>query len=223
MGHGKGTPLQGRIIRTVRESLGLTQQGFADRLEVSQATVSRWEAGHTQPDPDSRRRMHALTGHSTNSGDAALRRMVRHAPSIMGLLDLNMRVLAVSDRAAHANGMTPTEAVGIDYRPLFTDDLAEAYEAAVDNGFFSGDVLGVDIACRILGLNGTPFYVVANWHLMTMPSTGEPVLLWNGDHVDHATYANIRANRPAARMITLDDWLSEAALPDNAPAGAGAA
>jgi len=205
--------LQGRIIRTVRESLGLTQQGFADRLEVSQATVSRWEAGHTLPDPEARRRIHALSGRSTNSGDAALRRMVRHAPSIMGLLDLNMQVLAVSDRAARANGMTPAEAVGIDYRPLFTEDLAEAYEAAINSGFFNGEILGVDIACRILGLNGTPFYVIANWHLVTLPSTGEPLLLWNGDHVDHETYLRIRAERPAARMVTLDDWLSEAALP----------
>lgn len=203
--------MKGRIIRTVRETLGLTQQAFADQLEVSQATVSRWESGQSAPDSASRRRIHALTGRSTSSADAALTRMVRLSPSMMALFDLNMRILAVSERAAQANSMTPDEAVGIEYRALFTDDLAEAYDAAIKSGFFAGSVLGIDIACAIRGLNGQPFYVVANWHLIHRPSNNEPLLLWNGDHVDYATFLRVRADGPAARVVTVDDWMTSAA------------
>ncbi|MGC2854986.1 helix-turn-helix domain-containing protein [Novispirillum sp. DQ9] len=202
--------MQGRIIRSVREMLGLTQQAFAERLAVSQATVSRWESGHTEPDPDSRRRIHALAGRSTSTADAALYRMVRRAPSMMALFDLNMRILAVSDLAARVNGLDPTEVVGMDYRPLFTDELAEAYETAVRHGFFTGDILGMDIACKIKGLNGEPFHVIAHWHLVYRPSDSEPLLLWNGLHVDEDAYAAARAAGP--RVITLDDWLSENSL-----------
>lgn len=36
-------------IKNVRESLNLTQVEFADRLGVSQATVSLWETGARRP------------------------------------------------------------------------------------------------------------------------------------------------------------------------------
>lgn len=207
--------MQGRIIRSVREMLGLTQQGFAERLEVSQATVSRWESGHTEPDPESRRRIHALAGRSTSTADAALYRMVRRAPSIMGLFDLTMRVLAVSDMAAEVNGLEPSAVIGMDYRPLFTEEVAAAYESAVRQGFFTGDILGMDIACHARGLNGEPCYVIAHWHLVYRPSDGEPLLLWNGRRVDEATYIAARENGP--RAVTLEDWLSENALAAPAP------
>lgn len=202
--------MQGRIIRSVREMLGLTQQAFAEKLAVSQATVSRWESGLTEPDPESRRRIHALAGRSTSTADAALYRMVRRAPSIMGLFDLNMRVLAISDVAAEVNGLHAAEIIGMDYRPLFTEDLAEAYEAAVRHGFFTGEILGLDMACHARGLNGEPCHVIASWHLVYRPSDGEPLLLWSTRRVDEATYAAARASGP--RTVSLEDWLAENAL-----------
>src|SRR6266516_5032803 len=40
----------GRRIREVRRRLGLTQAEFAERLETTQSSVSRWEAGTQAPD-----------------------------------------------------------------------------------------------------------------------------------------------------------------------------
>lgn len=203
--------MQGRIIRSARETLGLTQQGFADRLGVSQATVSRWESGQTEPDHESRRRIHALAGRSTHHGDTALTRMVRRAPSLMGLLDLNMRVLAVSDHVARLNAMDPAEAVGMDYRPLFTDDIAEAFEIAVSSGFFTGDVLGMDLACETRGLNGNVFPMLSSWHLLPRPSSGEPLLAWSAEVVDAESLAAARADG-VARAVTVESWLDESAI-----------
>jgi len=36
-------------IKAVREKLGLTQEGFAQKLGVSWGTVARWEAGKSKP------------------------------------------------------------------------------------------------------------------------------------------------------------------------------
>jgi transcriptional regulator with XRE-family HTH domain len=41
-----------RKIREVRKRLGLTQAEFADRLQTTQGTVSRWEAGDQRPEID---------------------------------------------------------------------------------------------------------------------------------------------------------------------------
>lgn len=40
----------GEMIRTKRESLGMTQQELAEKLYVSRQTVSRWESGSRCPD-----------------------------------------------------------------------------------------------------------------------------------------------------------------------------
>ena len=39
----------GRIIRTWRRKIGLTQEGLAQALSVTFSTVSRWENGHVRP------------------------------------------------------------------------------------------------------------------------------------------------------------------------------
>jgi putative transcriptional regulator len=46
-----GTPpaQAGRIIRTWRRKIGLTQEGLAQALSVTFSTVSRWENGHVKP------------------------------------------------------------------------------------------------------------------------------------------------------------------------------
>ena len=36
-------------IRSIRDRLGLSQEGFARELGVAYATVNRWEKGHKKP------------------------------------------------------------------------------------------------------------------------------------------------------------------------------
>ena len=42
-------PFDKQDIRSIRESLLLTQEEFAEKLGVSFETVNRWENGHTEP------------------------------------------------------------------------------------------------------------------------------------------------------------------------------
>jgi len=47
-------------IKALREQLGLTQAGLADRIGVDQGTVSNWEKGKTKPSGPARRIMASL-------------------------------------------------------------------------------------------------------------------------------------------------------------------
>lgn len=52
----------GTRIRAARRQAGLTQADLAEKLEVHQATVARWEAGVLVPTPRHRRRLADLLG-----------------------------------------------------------------------------------------------------------------------------------------------------------------
>jgi len=47
-------------IRTLRQTLGLTQEEFAHRLGITVATVNRWENGHNSPTRLARKALYDL-------------------------------------------------------------------------------------------------------------------------------------------------------------------
>ncbi len=51
----------GERIRRARKDLGLTQQEFAERLQVTQPTVHRWEKGFYDPDEGALQRLSEMT------------------------------------------------------------------------------------------------------------------------------------------------------------------
>jgi len=51
----------GERIRRARKSLNLTQQEFAERLQVTQPTVHRWEKGFYDPDEGALQRLSGMT------------------------------------------------------------------------------------------------------------------------------------------------------------------
>ena len=44
-------PQVGKLIRELRQTIGLTQEEFAAEIGVVYPTVNRWENGHAQPSP----------------------------------------------------------------------------------------------------------------------------------------------------------------------------
>ena len=50
----------GKAIEAHRRSIGMTQQQFAQKLEVAESTVGIWEAGRTEPRRADRKRIFAL-------------------------------------------------------------------------------------------------------------------------------------------------------------------
>ncbi|MEZ6099970.1 MAG: helix-turn-helix transcriptional regulator [Pirellulaceae bacterium] len=52
----------GRLVRTLRERLNLTQERFAGKLGVTFATVNRWENGRAKPSPLAMKQLEELVG-----------------------------------------------------------------------------------------------------------------------------------------------------------------
>lgn len=214
--------MQERLIRHIRESLGLTQQEFAASLGISQATVSRWEAGRVSPDVEMRRRIHDLARRDGGMVDAPLFALVRRAPSMMALMDMDMRIMALSDSAAELNHMSPREASGVNYRPYFTEDMEQAYETALDAGFFTGEALNVDLCCQVLTLQGETLHTSGSWHILPRPSTGQPLLVWHGAQISETEYKTKKAAMGVVRIVNLAEWL-ENDMQTAAPAAASEA
>jgi len=205
----EGLTVQERLIRHIRESLGFTQQEFAASLGISQATVSRWEAGRVSPDIEMRRRIHDLARKDRGMVDAPLFALIRRSPSYMALLDMDMRVMALSDTAAALHRLSAREACGVNYRPFFSEDLEEAYNQSLAAGFFTGNTLNVDLCCRMLTLQGETVYMRGTWHIVHRPSNGHPLLIWQGEQISEAEYLSTSAEQGVVRVVGLHEWLED--------------
>jgi hypothetical protein len=65
---GQGSKVTPGFIVSLRETMGLTQAQFAEKLNVSNMTVSRWEHGRMRPGPAMTRAILALRGRARRSG-----------------------------------------------------------------------------------------------------------------------------------------------------------
>lgn len=90
--------LLGRRLRRWRRLRGIKQTDAADRLELSQTTVSRIEAGLVEPSDRLRRRIEDLvSSRPSSASDRALAELVAAAPTPVHLVcDLTHRLLAAS-------------------------------------------------------------------------------------------------------------------------------
>jgi transcriptional regulator with XRE-family HTH domain len=77
----------GRALRRFRVLNGIKQGDVADRLAVTQASVSRWESGAHLPEPAMRDRILAMiAAHAGNDADSALRRLIESSTAPVHLV-----------------------------------------------------------------------------------------------------------------------------------------
>jgi len=67
-------------LKTLRESLGLTQQELADKLTVTSQTISRWERGEVQPNAGALKKLRRLQLSARKRGVAVKTGTPRHRP-----------------------------------------------------------------------------------------------------------------------------------------------
>jgi transcriptional regulator with XRE-family HTH domain len=56
--------MNGRILKYIRKSLGLSQSELGEKLGVSLPTIYRWESDMQQPQPEKLRRLEQLLGYT---------------------------------------------------------------------------------------------------------------------------------------------------------------
>jgi len=93
------------LIVRYRARHNLTQAAFADSINVTQQTVSRWESGKQTPDPEAQQLLRSVMGLTALSSKAAWQRRVSLSWGTEALFEKGWRFLAVSPRlqqsAAH--------------------------------------------------------------------------------------------------------------------------
>lgn len=99
--HGKWSGL----VKHLRSSLNMKQEAFAIYLGTTQATVSRWETGHQEPELRFRLRIADEIGkRDENKYERLFLSMLRNSPSSMSLVDKEQRFVGYSAGLQRALG-----------------------------------------------------------------------------------------------------------------------
>ena len=121
----------GRALRRLRRVRGMKQAHVAELLGVSQASVSRWEAGGQAPRGTARAAVERLLA-APVAADAALKRLVETASQPTHLIcDATHSLLAASPGRAAAWRMGVAELVGCSLFGFASPEIA-AMEARLD-------------------------------------------------------------------------------------------
>ncbi|MEP1206322.1 MAG: helix-turn-helix domain-containing protein [Rhizobiaceae bacterium] len=116
--------LNGRKLRQLRRSRGLSQMELAELLGVTQPNVSRWEAGFEQTPERIRSRLKdVLTGNKQNAV-SFFSRVARFDPTLSAydVKPFSLPIIKLSHNTASMLSQPPNYYVGKDFRRVFKSD-----------------------------------------------------------------------------------------------------
>ena len=145
----------GRSLRQWRALRRVKQNHAAELLHVSQAMVSRWEAGTQVPTIDEQALLRRLMAARLDSAaDHALARLVASSAGTAHLVcDLTHRLLAASPQRSRDWGPRTPELIGVSLWPYATPEIAAAEQALSEHGWFEPDPPAIEVAT---GANDSP-------------------------------------------------------------------
>lgn len=150
-------------IARFRRVRGLTQKQAAALLQVSQATLSRWEAGKQVPTVSERRRIQQAVEAITGEGRRTLITLVRVSPVAVALLDERLEVLAVSDPLLRLFDLhpspSPEQVIG---QPLFGPDRP-LLEKAFGRAREALEPIAIDRLSQHVTAQGSQLYLRQLW------------------------------------------------------------
>ena len=178
---------------------GLTQSDLADMLDVDQATISRWERGAQMPDAPTQARLRDLLFRGRAISDARLVHLVRSASCRMYLVDAEGKFVAISDAAR--------EFIGAGRESLFevhSASIPENWKAALDAGFFRGEVASMHGVAEVQGADGTKRAVSFSLHPATL-ADDTILMLAEARDIDRPAYERQRPQ--GLRIVPLEEIL----------------
>lgn len=128
----------GPALRRFRRLHGIKQGDVAERLGVTQASVSRWESRAHEPEGAVRERIVALIAAMTDAaGDAAIKRLIASSTLPVHLVcDATHRLLAVSPVRAAAWRVEVSSYIGTSLWRFASPEIVAAEESLTDRGWF---------------------------------------------------------------------------------------
>lgn len=138
----------GAELRAYRSRTGIKQEALAAQLQISQAFVSRLEAGRIEPGSKILLRIRNLLDNPGNRPvlDHVLT-SVRRSPHVICVIQPqgdNMRYVALSEGFINHPQFAPT-AEGQVFRKQASEDGARLVSSIIDSGAFDGDVESIDV------------------------------------------------------------------------------
>lgn len=130
-----------REIRRHREVAGLLQSELAQALDVTQATISRWESGQQRPDLPSQQRLRRMIWSSVLTSDALLLNAVTQSPATSSLCDRQGRLLAASRGIVAFFGFCPTPGKRLTFdMERVSPSGYRMFQTAREAGLFDGEI-----------------------------------------------------------------------------------
>ena len=121
---GAGSQLNGRKLRQLRRSRGLSQIELAELLGVTQPNISRWEAGYEPTPLRIRGRLKdILTGHKQNAA-GFFSRVARFDPNLSAhdVKPFSLPIIKLSQPVANMLPEPAENYIGKDFRRIFKSD-----------------------------------------------------------------------------------------------------
>ncbi|MGC5699149.1 helix-turn-helix transcriptional regulator [Pseudomonas sp. NFXW11] len=128
------TPHLGQALRRWRLLHRVKQQHAAELFGVAQSSISRWENGQLQLEPQQQAQLEQLlAAHLSAAADQALARLIQDSPRPVHLVcDLTHRLLASSPSRAAEFGVPLSELLGRSLWGFCTEEIVRR-EAALDD------------------------------------------------------------------------------------------
>jgi transcriptional regulator with XRE-family HTH domain len=133
------------LIVQVRNELKLSQEAFASKLETTQATVSRWEAGESIPLRRNQQLIEDMAAAANLASINGLLKIVTASRFPMILTDRAANVLAASVSSGFAAGRSVIEQTPEEER----ENFAKFAEAVIASGFWEDDGKRFDYEFKI--------------------------------------------------------------------------
>jgi len=133
-----------KLIKSLRDCLHISQNQFSERLDIDQATVSRWERGITEPQYEMRKILHKMARDAGLATLGDLKCIVNFSPFPMILVDSCQKVYAASVSSGFKTNQSVTEQTPLEEQ-AFLQNFNDQLEAA---GFWKGDCPKFDYEFR---------------------------------------------------------------------------
>jgi transcriptional regulator with XRE-family HTH domain len=135
----------GRALRRWRRLRGIKQSHAAELLDITQATLSRWERGHHRIPEEAARKLSSLIAAPLDSAaDGGLRRLVESSALPVHLIcDLSHRLLAASPSRFAEWSVDAAELRGVSLWGFATDEIRSAEGRLSELGWYDEGVAQV--------------------------------------------------------------------------------
>ena len=194
---GKNTSDEGwrDRLRRYRLSHNIKQSALAEDLGVTQAMVSRWEAGLVDPSPVMQARIRVLLALEPAIPLVDWRRQVALEPGLAAVIDPVGQIETVSQGLARLMARPAAEIEGQYVDEAFSGDMPQLFRRLKNAGFFDEAVETVESADKYCFVDKNGCDASCWVHGLHWPHRGEDgTVRWmlSGARIDEAEYRELR-------------------------------